>query len=421
MRHYLKPLLVVILLVLTFRLMSNLPLAFINKLATTLYIGALSVFYFLYWMTRLQKQTLRYIDIIMLFSILYVFVTAFQARAVFGQPISYGIVTQGTSFLIFSGLFIYVLLMNRQITIRSVERALFITGMAMVCIILAFYLFADPHRFSEYEFVNVRDLKGVVYKFAFTIVIFLFLYSAISILRKHYSWVHVAGLVLSFTYLFAYQQKRSVLIALVLTLVIYFAKNFSFVRNVKYYFYFAAGIGALFVIGLILKPESASRFFILFGNLIAGSQSEEASISVRFIEMNIAFDYIRQNPILGSGLLDNAWQDGFQGRFGHFYPGDIGIVGNLFAYGILGVIVIYLPLVYAYVLSRRIGLHTNVLLHASQYLLVYLFIQMFFRASNIGYLSELYFYVFIIYYFYKSGAYAPNTPEPPATADKATA
>jgi hypothetical protein len=409
MRSYVKPFLVILMLVLTFRLLSNLPLAAMNKLATMLYLGGLSVFYLFYWITRLQKQKIRYIDVIMLLSILYVFVTAFQARAVFGQPLSNGILTQGSHFLILSSLLIYTLLMNRLISIKSVERGLFGAGFIMICIILGFYLFADPHRFAEYDFVRLQDFQGVVYKFAFTIVIFLFLYCAFRILRKDFNWLHIAALLLSFIYLFAYQQKRSVIIALTVTLIIFFAKNFSFIKNVKYYLYFAGGLVVLFIIGLVVDLQAVSKLLVLFASLMAGSESEEASISVRFIEMQIAFEYIRQNPILGNGLLDNAWQGGFLERFGHFYLPDIGIVGNLFAYGIVGVLILYLPMIYAYILSRRIGKHQDVLLHASQYLLVYLFIQMLFRASNFGYLAELYFYVFIVFFYYKTGIYRQNT------------
>jgi O-antigen ligase len=133
-------------------------------------------------------------------------------------------------------------------------------------------------------------------------------------------------------------------------------------------------------------------------NVFQGESPDEASSAVRFMEFNTALDYIKKNPLLGNGFISNQWNGGWHDILGYFYPVDIGILGNIFVFGILGTIVIYLPYYYSLTMSKEVK-SNNVFFKTCEYMLLFFFLCMFFSAVNIRDSSSIMFLVCLLYYF----------------------
>jgi hypothetical protein len=66
---------------------------------------------------------------------------------------------------------------------------------------------------------------------------------------------------------------------------------------------------------------------------------EDASSTGRIGETIFALQGIAKHPILGNGVLSNQWQGGAQLQQGeYFYWVDVGSIGVLYVFGILGLI-----------------------------------------------------------------------------------
>ena len=133
-------------------------------------------------------------------------------------------------------------------------------------------------------------------------------------------------------------------------------------------------------------------------NVFIGESPDEASSAVRFMEMNIALDYISKNPLLGNGFISNQWNGGWHDILGYFYPVDIGLLGNIFVFGVIGTTLLYLPYAYSYTLAKQIR-SNDVFFKTCEYMLLFFFLSMFFSAVNIRDSSSIMFLVCLLYYF----------------------
>ena len=102
--------------------------------------------------------------------------------------------------------------------------------------------------------------------------------------------------------------------------------------------------------------------------------------------------------MLGNGFISNQWNGGWREILGYFYPVDIGILGNIFVFGILGTFLLYLPYWFSLDISRNVK-SKNVLFKTCEYMILFFFLSMFFTAVNIRDTSSIMFVVCLLYYF----------------------
>ena len=195
---------------------------------------------------------------------------------------------------------------------------------------------------------------------------------------------------------------RRAIIAGAITLLIFFVRNFSLrekFRNTVLYGGFALVVVAIFFsLGYTSLFDKYQVLYKNVFNVFIGESPDEASSAVRFMEMNIALDYISKNPLLGNGFISNQWNGGWHDILGYFYPVDIGLLGNIFVFGVIGTTLLYLPYAYSYTLAKQIR-SNDVFFKTCEYMLLFFFLSMFFSAVNIRDSSSIMFLVCLLYYF----------------------
>lgn len=385
----------------TFRVFATLPLEGIHQVVSTVAIIVLTLYYILNLVLKLSRKKITWLDILMCSFILVNFFAAYQGHVVFGQPYYYGILAQRSVLLSLSGILIVSFLNRGFITIRQLERSFLIISLTLLFLCYFFYLFVDPVLFIDDEFVAFSPLRGYRYRFQFALVIMLLFYSLFKI-SKDRKPLYIIIVLLILFYLIYFLQSRTTLVVLALTLLIYFYRNFSIKQKVKNIFIYGSLIGAGVSIMVVLGYTTLfNKYKILYQNVVDAfivQSPDEASSAVRFMEYNIAWEYIVKNPLLGNGFISNQWNGGWQDVLGYFYPVDIGLLGNIFVYGLLGTILIYMPYLFSLKMSRQIQ-SNNILFKTCEYMLLYFFFCMFFSAINIRDSSSIMFVVCIIYYF----------------------
>lgn len=119
----------------------------------------------------------------------------------------------------------------------------------------------------------------------------------------------------------------------------------------------SAGVALILYVLFLRRPGRAALTMImlpLYGFVAAllspdlrdafiGAFSSDLSYEVRVVEVQKAWQSIREYPLLGFGQ-DSVQSLSYQDIFGHLYPADIGLLGVAFQYGLLG-LVVYLAFV----------------------------------------------------------------------------
>ena len=113
----------------------------------------------------------------------------------------------------------------------------------------------------------------------------------------------------------------------------------------------------LFVFDTGNMIHMAGKFTDAFTVVLTGEPSDDASANARLVETASALPYIEKNWLLGNGDISRQWHGGYEGVLGaFFYPSDVGIIGTIYLYGLLGLLLFAIQFVFAIRFSNRIGM-----------------------------------------------------------------
>jgi hypothetical protein len=349
----------------------------------------------------IRRKKIKGITIIMMPFVLIPIISAIQSNKVFGQPLAYGILAQRQLTMILCAHFIACALGDGWLTKEKFEKYFIGSLHILLVVFLFFYLFVNPVHFINSEFVTLSPNKGYRYEFPDSCVYGLFLYGLFKIwILKEKSWLF-SVLLCSF-YILNFLMDRTQLIAIVGTICVYWALNFSLPRIIRTFI--VGGIGAILFLGVVglIAPEFIEKnikLYVTAGETLSGEKVSESSTHVRFMESKIALAGFLKHPILGVGFLSNKWNDGFRSLNKHFYPIDVGLLGNLFVYGIFGTLIFYIPFYYSWRYSFKINKKDDALIVSTIYVMLFQFADYFTCASNQKFYGVIAVYFGIIYYY----------------------
>ena len=405
LRYYLESKFKVILLflfvVVNFNILATVPVEFLFSTTHLIFLLVLAVFYAYYTLEGIKKKNIATITLISLPILLVPFISAIQAKVVFGQPIIVGVATGRLIFYTVSGSFLVYLLEQKKVTIEQVEKSFLYVALIYFVICLSLYLFVNPNTLMHTDLVKYQAGKGFTYRLSPLLTVMLLFYALLKGMvenKKMYFVLFLAVLL----YIFIFVQGRSMEAAIVGTIGLFFLNTFPFLKNLKFLVLALLMIFGLYGFLMFTHPEIIKEnveLFISAANVFVGGEVSDGSALSRIYEFGIAVNGFFNHPWFGNGFLSNQYNEGFQGLYEHFYPTDIGIMGNLFLYGAIGTLFFYIPFFVA--LSYRKYLKTNkdLFLMTCQYSMIFIFVQMFIAARNIQNMGIIIFIFAIIYYF----------------------
>ena len=172
-------------------------------------------------------------------------------------------------------------------------------------------------RFGVYYFFALFIRKGK-FLYGFISLFLLFFPNVVTDFQRGY--FAIALFVMSMTFLFFKKKTSSVnttLIIITLTallLMLILTLNFS---------------------NAFLDKVEAKYSSVLSG--ISKGKGEDVSVNYRFFELKVGADFFRKSPVIGVGKLIGATTEKVVGK--PYYPSDIGIMGIMATFGILGLVV----------------------------------------------------------------------------------
>ncbi len=340
----------------------------------------LLAFYFLFYVGRFSVRRERINLIVLYFLILIAvvpFYSACRANVEFGQPYIYGILSERGWVVICVAVWFHRILVTKKISLVTFESTFVFMAWASLVVFYLIMMTYDPSKLSsESNFIRDTVDRGLRFKFQNYFITF----GAIYYLVKHALYKrnsHLLFFVIFISYIVFIVQGRFYIIAMAVTISLFYwifyqrKKIILFVNSI----YFIC-LAALFI--QLLSPEYFERLGSLFTHMfmaLMGNESQDNSANARIYEIRVVLDYFDSHPLsvlFGTGKVSNQWHAGYESIFGYFFTSDIGVIGGIFLYGVVGFVFLCLvPIVILIKTMKRVGKNKNTFILALKCMIVF--------------------------------------------------
>lgn len=292
---------------------------------------------------RIDKVVLYYFMLIAIVP----FYGAFMAGIEFGQPFIYGFLSEREWLLLGVGILFYYALTTKIISLATVESAFVFMAWASILLFSLIALTFEPSQLGNMEevsnFVLLTEYRGLRFRFQSYFITFGCIYYFV----KYYTNKNpkdLLFLLLFIAFVLFIIKGRTQIIFLTMTFLLYFFFNYSLSQMTAIFIKLAFFLLFTIVAIQMGMPEYFEIMGFLYSQMISvllGQESWDYSANARINAALIVFDKFEMSPlsiIFGTGSLSNQWNEGYNSIYGYLHPSDIGILGGLFLYGVVGFI-----------------------------------------------------------------------------------
>lgn len=355
-----KHLLVCLFLVLTFRTFQFFPLfAFIQEMYFLVGMIVLAVAFL-----RHRKQTeiaklpfFRYVMLLVFITPLW---SAYAALLEHGQPILFGVLSMRGVGLLAGSVGLLYLVRIGKLSPSDIEKAFVSLTWFTFCLYVFMRTFLEPGDYVHYGkgFIEDRGSEGLRFNFSMTFIIFGVFYYALKAFRKQRPSLYLPSILL---YLFVLGDAggRILTISMIFT-ISFFVFRWSNARHlIRVVLVAIACVVATSALLSVAAPEATAnrldRFKDAFAVVLLGTEVDDPSANSRALQVAIALPLVEKNLWIGNGNISYKWiDDSTAGLLGvYFYPADIGLIGVIYLYGVLGLCLLVLQYVYAVKEARK--------------------------------------------------------------------
>lgn len=320
--------------------------------------GSIGLLISYYWKNQIAFQGFEIYLIIL--AVLGPIWSALAALSEFGQPLIYGLLTQRV-LVMATGIpiLLHYCILSHYITFRDIKSALIVLAWTTLGLYSFMNLFLDPTAYFDQYGVGFVNSPASDSRFVLdgTFIGFGLLYYTLKGLKENNGFYYACSACFFF-YLLVVGRGRATILAVLFSILIV---SFRFANNkahlIKFILRGAIGISltlfGIFILNHDFFVSMFSKFADAFTVVLTGEMTDDSSANARIIQTTTALPYIIKNLWVGSGQLSNQWNSGFQNVLGYFYPGDIGLIGVVFLYGVLGTAIFLIQFMFAIVFARR--------------------------------------------------------------------
>lgn len=352
--------------------------------AVLLVILVLFLIYYVIWKRR-HRTSFSTLEIFTVLLLALPLCSAVMAWVTFDQPLYLGILTERRWGMILIGLVMYYLLSIEYIDIKVLSRIFLITAITVICV----GILTEINLFNllAFGFMSTRRFSNVTVAFIIIYCLILF--------KKQRNWFAMCVALAFSAYPFFTLKGRGFIIGLALTVVVVMVVN----KNRKAMWRNVILTGLFFILVLSgFRLASPGKFAFVVKDMsyvltvVQGETSGDVDTDARMAEVRKVVAHIKKSPFnrlfFGSGNLSRHFgkknnrgiipkkKQSFRGIFGYFYPVDIGFVGMIFVYGLLGFGFVNLVFLFGlkYKTDEKFVEH-EVFLSTLRYYLVFIFLM----------------------------------------------
>lgn len=340
-----------IIILLSFKVFHLTP---IGNLATLISIGLGGIGYALFIIHfRKFPRALRWFGLA--FLALYI-ISIFSTYSIHDQSIMSGIIASSTIFFVGMAFIAYFLILRHKINIEDIKILILRLSWVLFGGYLFLYFFdIDFPSANNEDFFGVESLqKGVV---NFGAIIYL-----ISFFKNGKSYHLILSIMLfSMNYFSDFQRFiTAVYLTCLLLLVFHFAR-----KAVAIKFFVALLILVPLITVFLTTTELGSTIQVKISEVVEVFDSEkdeftDSSIDVRVTQTEAALKSIEKHPITGVGVIRHSSIEDITG-LSYFHVSDIGLIGVLFSFGIIGITIFIFQVRYLILgfMKRRLSTYAN--------------------------------------------------------------
>jgi len=281
---------------------------------------------------------------------------AIRASVVFGQPLWYGIAAERHWLVVLAAVWLHHELSAGRISIQTVKKTLLLMAWATLIVFVLIQMLIDPGPFVRTPFASFSKIRGFRFRLNYFFIIYGAIYYFISYTKTHRFPQLLKALAFS-VYIVLIIQGRAMLLFLFITACVYLIVNKSFQYNVKLLLKASLAFSVLLIFCYVMYPSIISKYINLYhqaGIVLSGHMGEDYSANSRILQVNEMLLYLKTHSELlwfGAGRLSYHWNGGFSRVLGYFYPSDTGLIGMIFVYGIVGIMVVLFSVIF-YIRSK---------------------------------------------------------------------
>jgi len=314
----------------------------------------------LYYADKIRRtKSLNIIEILIpFFTFMIPLYSAIMAFLYWGQPIVFGISTQKFWFIGLSCIMVFYFLKAEYLSIKDIHVLLLSLGWICLFIYFSSELVFNARNFRGTNYVYCNLAKGGCgFRFSMIFISYATCFYLLKSIKEE-KMIYLIPVLLFFSYLFFYNQKRSTIIITGLLGVLMLLVNRNWKLTIRYSLYFTFLSITTIILLLVFNPQKISIITTQYGNLfdvIQGEETNESSADSRLREMVFIYKVINEKPstvIFGNGKWSDNWSNS-PAIANKFYPSDLGIIGSVFVYGIVGVLLVHLQFVFVIIMIRR--------------------------------------------------------------------
>jgi hypothetical protein len=269
--------------------------------------------------------------------------TAIVAKSFYGQPILFGLLAQRAAVLSLLPMSVGWLITKRHVSSNELRLSLITLAWVnlILCSLIKIYL--DPNQFDNLG-AFVSDGGNQFNEFLLPLGFILFgSFYYFSLWVRSNRRIYFFSAFAFIGYIVAANSGRMLIIGLFGALLL--VGRLSGPRSGAWISAIGRLILVLSVGGFILLLTSekieqmASKFNDAFLALNREEQINDFSANSRVSQFEIIENIILDRFFVGTGWVSNKWNDGFKSIYGYFHPSDLGLIGVVFIYGIVGCLV----------------------------------------------------------------------------------
>ncbi|MGE4546025.1 MAG: O-antigen ligase family protein [Pedobacter sp.] len=295
------------------------------------------------------------------FLLIYVpLVSAFMASAEFGQPWIYSILAQRGLVLVGCMLIFLSFYRKGAFSLGDVERALLWLAWISLILCTLVVLFLDPRQFVDIPTFVVGvgdDLKFVL---PTTFLVFGLFYYVFSSFWQN-SLRNLCLALLFFGYLIFGSGGRTQILAVIFSCLFFVIRWRSKSRLLVFLSRVSFIILLLISIACVSNSKKLTflkeKFYSAYMVVLTAEKGSDISANSRIDQSNIALPYVKKNFMLGNGLISHQWNGGYKSLFDYFHPSDVGLLGIMYLYGVVGLFVYAYQFRFALQYSKRLPNH----------------------------------------------------------------
>lgn len=349
-------------------------------------------FIYLAWKVKTRGQFMGFEFYVLILMFIIPIWAGVMSMAIFGQPLFYGILAQRTMILGAGGLALLMFYRVGWIKTEDCKQAFLIPAWTTLVLYSLYAIFlvstatSGPSPRFVYGFVEIG----------------FFYYGLIGFNRK--SKIHYA-LALPFLLYIISTGQRALLLTTLGTYGLFVLVRGSFARLIVFVPASLCGMAALLGGLYLLNPQYMTDLAVRIDEALTvittGHAVADVSATIRLEETAVALPYIKNSLLVGNGDISKRWNGGYPGVIhGYFYPSDIGLIGVVYLYGVLGVALFAMQFWWArkYATGASQGVKTSPMTDAIMaFLISYIVLSLeagtFVNQFEMGVLSIIYLYM----------------------------